>query len=125
MNEKRRVPSEEDIARARRRDAERWSGVSRVCESVRSQFVDETPLREILTLPQGDGAYRAYAFYARESDVAACQANGVSDQIVAFLRAELERVRGTAPGQLEVAFEFDSTENVDAKFGGDYFKRLR
>jgi hypothetical protein len=125
MTERRRVPSKDDIARARRLDAERSRGLETICESVRSRFRDATAFREVFVLPQGDGAYRAYVFYSRESDVGACQTSGASDSIVAFVRARLDRLRGTSPGELDVTFEFDSEENVDANFGGDYFKRLR
>ncbi len=125
MTEKRRVPSKDDIARARRLDAERSRGLETICESVRSRFRDAAAFREIFVLPQGDGAYRAYVFYSRATDVGACQTSGVSDAVVAFVRAQLEQLRGTCPGELDVAFEFDSEENVETNFGGDYFKRLR
>jgi hypothetical protein len=52
--------------------------------------------------------------------------SGVTQEIEDFVYAELERAGRGGKGDIRVAFEFDSDENVNASFEGDYFNcRLR
>jgi hypothetical protein len=51
--------------------------------------------------------------------------SGVTDDIGDFIYAELERVGRGTRGEITVAFEFDSDENVQEHFEGDYLLRLR
>ncbi len=62
---------------------------------------------------------------AEETDLEACKASGISQEMVDFVSLELERVGRGKPEGLKVAFEFDSDENVAANFEGNYFLRLR
>jgi hypothetical protein len=76
-------------------------------------------------IAEGDKKFRAYIFYNKNEDIQTYSDNGVSQQIVDFVYAELERQKRGKRDEIDVAFEFDSHENVRAKYDGDYFLRLR
>jgi hypothetical protein len=119
------IPSDEDFARAERLDRERWRNVEMVRKRVIAHFKRICPLYDVCLLPQGDPDFRAYVFFEKDRDVEACKNSGIVQQMTDFVYAELELAGRGKRGDITVAFEFDSDENVMAKFAGDYFLRLR
>ncbi|HZZ70955.1 MAG TPA: hypothetical protein VFE24_01805 [Pirellulales bacterium] len=69
--------------------------------------------------------FRTYVFFEKDEDIKACQGNGVIRDMIGFVYDELERAGRGKRGEITVGFEFDSDENVAAKFEGDYLLRLR
>ena len=57
-----------------------------------------------------------------EPDIAECEASGVNQMMRDFVYDGLEKC---GRGKNTVAFEFDSFENVEKNFEGNYFLRLR
>jgi len=104
---------------------ERFRGVDEVRESVLGKFTGLCPLHDFHLLPQRDVDFRAYIFFERHVDVDACEADGISREIVDYVYSELERVGRGGRKDIVVAFEFDSDEDVKANFEGNYFLRLR
>lgn len=120
-----RVPSDEDFARADRLMAERDRNLDVVSTNVKKRFNNICPLHNFYILWQRDVDFRAYVFFKEDKDIEECKVKGVFNEITDFVYAELERAGRGKRGEIEVAFEIDSDENVTANFEGDYFLRLR
>ena len=118
------IPTEADFKRAKRRMRERFRGVDEVSQSVVSAFETRVPLHYFYLMPQRND-FRAYVFYNTDEEVRRFEALGLNQEIRDFVYTELERVGRGARDQIHVEFEFDSYENVEAKYEGDYFLRLR
>lgn len=119
------LPSDEDFARADRWVSEAWRNLDEVCEAVKQIFSPLCRLHNIYILPQGDVTFRAYIFYVSDKDIKSCEEQGITERMKDSIYEELERAGRGKKGDITVAFEFDSDENVDRCFGGDYFDRLR
>jgi len=71
-------------------------------------------------------AFGVYVFYRESNQVESSAASGLSDEIKEAVLVALESVGRGQRSELNVRFEFDSDENVQKNFGGDYFwRRLR
>ncbi len=120
-----KIPSEADFARAKRLAEERSRNLSLVSARVKQSFKDRCPLHNVYILPQRDVDFRAYVFFRTDRDLKECEAEGITQEIRDAIYSELERVGRGRRNEITVAFEFDSDENVEANFEGDYFLRLR
>jgi len=120
-----KIPSEEDFNQASKLMEQRANGLETVRGIVKKHFKSICPMHEFYILPQRDVNYRAYVFYENTNDIHECDANGVSDLISVFVCEKLELLSLQKRGELKIAFEFDSHENVNSKFDGDYFLRMR
>ena len=146
------IPSDEDFARADRLDRERHRNLDKVSKNVSRHFEKVRPLYRFYIFEEGNVKFRACVFFEKEEDiqahlnrgvlrdtseevllffkgeprvVRASQISGDLQEIVDFVYAELERQGRGKRGDITVAFEFDSDEDVNANFEGDYFLRLR
>ena len=119
------IPTEEDFARAERLDRLRWRNLDRVPERVIEHFGGICPLVTFHLLPQGDDGFRGYVFFEKTKDIAECRNTGIVQAIEEFVYNQLELLGRGKKGDIEIAFEIDSDENVAANFDGDYFLRLR
>jgi hypothetical protein len=119
------IPTDEDFARAEALDRERSRNLDDVCEAARRRFEKVCAFHDIYILPQQDVTFRAYVFFDEDKDIEVCRRSGVVHDIIDFVYAELERAGRGKRGDITVAFEFDSDENVTVNYEGDYFLRLR
>lgn len=121
----RKIPSDEEFARADRLDKERSRNLDAVSKNVTEHFRDSCRLYKVFILPQRDVNFRAYVFFYRNTDVKECERSDSLRAIQDFILSELERQGRGKKEDITVAFEFDSDENVTANYEGDYFLRLR
>jgi hypothetical protein len=121
------IPSEEDFARADAYMREVYRNIDQADKSASQYFreICQEHSHYFYLLPEGEKEFRAYIFYKNNKDIAIYKANGIEKKMEDFIYAELERQGRGKKEDITVAFEFDSDENVTAKFGGDYFLRLR
>jgi len=119
------IPSEEDLARAKRKMAERDRNLTEICESVKKRFMSLCPLHNVYVLWQRDVDFRAYVFFKNDKDIVDCKGNGTTTAIEDAVYEELESCGRGKRGEIVVSFEWDSDENVDNKYDGDYPIRLR
>ena len=119
-----KIPTEAELERASALADERARHLDDVREAVLARFRSRG-LQEFLILDQIDVDFRAYAFVARDADIEALHRSGLDRELSDFVYAELERRGRGSHDQIRVAFEFDSTENVDANFRGSYYLRAR
>ena len=124
MNESSHIPSEKDFERASRRMREKARSLDVVREAVLKKF-GGTCLHEFFILDQRDVDFRSYVFFKDAKDLEESTQRALDQEIIRFVYQELERVGRGSKNNIEVAFEFDSHENVKIKYGGDYYLRLR
>ena len=125
MSRRKLTPSKEDFARAKAIMRSNDRGLSKVRNCVLSKF-GEHGLHEffILYSPKAN-KFRAFVFYSSDSQIDEAEKSGLSSIIK---NAVLESLKDVGRGQgdrVNVEFEFDSHENVEAKYHGDYYSRLR
>ena len=73
----------------------------------------------------GTEGFRAYMFFEKDKDIKACKNNGIIRDLIDFVYDALERAGRGRRQDVTVGFEFDSDENVEANYEGDYLLRLR
>lgn len=119
------IPSEEDFARAKKFMAERYRNLDAVENAVKRRFLSHCPLHNVYLLAQEDVDFRAYVFFKKDADVVTCKADGTTLAIEDAFYHELARFGRGKRGEIVVAFEWDSDENVERNYDGDYLSRLR
>ena len=122
-----KIPSDEAFARAKKRMRERDRNMDHVNYALREYFKEVCPdkAHDSHVMAEDDSRFRAYIFYKKVKDVQVCEENGVSSQLQQFVYDELERQGRGTKDSVAVSFEFDSDENVQSNFEGDYFLRMR
>ena len=70
-------------------------------------------------------ALGSFVFFGWERQIEEAEKSGLASQIRQAVVEELERVGRGNRDTMKVDFEFDSHENMEANFEGDYFLRLR
>lgn len=119
------VPSEEDFARASAAIKERSRGLSEVRQKILDHFRSSGELHEFFILDCAERSFRAYVFYPREKDVEMARKSGLESRVKDSVFKELANVGRGGRDTIEVKFEWDSHENVERHFEGNYFNRLR
>jgi hypothetical protein len=120
-----KIPSDDEFVKASKYMDEQSRNLDKVCDKVIHHFKNICPLHDFYLLDQIDVDFRAYVFFKEDKDILECQRNGIIQDIMDIVYAELEIAGRGKREDITVAFEFDSDENVTANFGGDYFIRLR
>jgi hypothetical protein len=119
------IPTDDEFKRASKLMEERHRHMEDIRRLLKKHFSKRCPLYDFYVLPQRDVNFRAYVFFEKEEDIERCKKEGIFEQIEEFVLDKLERYGKGKREDISVAFEWDSDENVEAKFGGDYFSRLR
>jgi hypothetical protein len=122
-----KIPTDEDYARAKALMRERDRGMNSASENSLRYFKKICPKDRynLHMIAEDDYKLRTYVFYKKSEDLQIYLDNGVSQQIIEFVYAELERQKRGKRDEIEVELEFDSHENVAANYDGNYFLRLR
>jgi len=119
-----KIPSDEDFERARNLMRERYRNLDNVSENIIHHFKSVCPLHDFYILPQRDVSFRAYVFFEKDINIQESKNIGLNQKIIDLVYSELELAGRGKRDEITVAFEFDSDENVKAKYGGDYHSRL-
>lgn len=131
MRRAQNIPTDEDFARADRLDKERYRNIDKVGENVLKFFKKICPQSYslnsygVFTFVEEPMEFRVYIFYRLDSDIKESERNGTQQELIDFVYAELERNDRGRREEIKVEFEFDSDENVEANYEGDYYLRLR
>ncbi len=122
-----KIPSDDAFARAKRRMKERDRNMDRVNDVFREYFkkICSDRAHDSHIMAEDNFMFRAYIFFNKIKDVQVCEESGVSSQLQQFVYEELERQGRGNRNSMVVSFEFDSDENVQASFEGDYYLRMR
>ncbi|HID08503.1 MAG TPA: hypothetical protein EYP10_15305 [Armatimonadetes bacterium] len=123
---KRNIPSEEDFRRADAADRERHRGLSEVSEQIKNRF-EKSGVHEVFMFYSSKTPNTFYSriFYRWTRQIEEAEKSGLASRIKDAVYEELERVGRGDRKTIKVDFEFDSHENVERDYGGNYFNRLR
>jgi hypothetical protein len=124
MRQERRIPSEQDFARANVKMEESMRDLDKVRASIIERFSPLCRLHNVYVLPEGDLRFRVLFFLETGKDLREVERTHLNQTIVEFAYEEIERVGRGKSKEVAIAFEFDSDENVKAHFQGDYWFRL-
>ncbi|MFZ5637840.1 MAG: hypothetical protein ACOY82_14760 [Pseudomonadota bacterium] len=124
MTEK-NIPSNEDFARAKAAMKKRDQGLSEVRSQVLNQFEARGVHELFVFFSPASNCFGAYVFYDLNAQIDEAKRSGLSEEIETAVLDALERVGRGRRSDLSVNFEFDSHENVEKNYGGDYYDRLR
>lgn len=121
------IPSEEDFARAHAAMRERDQGLSDVRSIILGRFQKDGLHEAFIHYSPANKRFFAQLFFLRDDQIQEADKSGLVSQIKQTAIEEMERAgRGDRDViKIEFEFEFDSHENVEANFDGDYFLRLR
>ena len=119
------IPTDEDFKRAEAADAERNRGLSDVSSSILRRFCGNDVHEVFMFFSPRKDVFGAFIFFRMDEQIRAAEKSGLSSQIKNAVVEELERVGRGNRDTIKVDFEFDSHENVEANFEGDYYLRLR
>ena len=67
----------------------------------------------------------AHIFYCVEIQIKESESSGLSKRIKQEIVEELAKVGRGSPENINIVFDFDSHENVEKNYEGDYYLRLR
>lgn len=119
------IPTDEDFKRAEAADAERNRGLSDVSSHILRCFGGNDVHQVFMFYSPRIEAFGAFVFFRTNKQIEAAKKSGLCEQIKQAVIEELERVGRGTRDTMKVDFEFDSHENVEANFEGDYYLRLR
>lgn len=123
MSEK-NIPSKEDFARAKAAMRKNDQGLADVRAQILSEFAARG-VRELFVLfSPASNCFGVYVFFHLSTQIEEAERSGLAEQIKAAVLDALERVGRGHRSSLNVSFEFDSHENVERDYGGNYYERL-
>ncbi|MCP3920954.1 MAG: hypothetical protein GY714_00055 [Desulfobacterales bacterium] len=122
---KNNIPSEEDFRRAEIADRERQKGLSEVRDHILNRFSKEGVYNFFILFSPEKNYFGAFVFYRWDKQITEAKESGLSSKIVSAVYEELEKAGRGTRSTIEVEFEFDSHENVERNYEGDYYMRLR
>lgn len=118
------IPSDEDFARASAVLKKRSRGLSDVREKILRRFQNKGEIHEFFILDCSENSFRAYIFYRWDKQIKEAERTGLASQIQDAVFDELNNVGRGDRNSIDVKFEFDSHENIDQKYEGNYYNRL-
>ncbi len=120
-----KIPSEEEFARAEALEEERDKGLSEVRDKLLEQFKDKGVHEVFMFFSPDTETFGAYVFYLTDKLIDEAKKSGLASQIEEAVYEELENVGRGDRNSLKLDVEFDSHENVENNYDGDYYDRLR
>ncbi|CAM4419521.1 MAG: hypothetical protein LEGION0403_FIIPPAGN_02142 [Legionella sp.] len=121
----RRIPTEADFARADAEDAKRNRGLSDICERIVNKYKLKNIHKVFAFYSQRGDSFGFYIFYNFDYQIKEARDSGLEEVLKRDVLQELEIEGRGKMDKLKVDFEFDSHENVEKNYEGDYFLRLR
>ena len=118
------IPSEEEFTRASEILRERSYGLSELRDEVLTKFRDEF-IHEFFIFDVSDCSFKAYVFFQLEQQRKELIGTKFTFELEAYIYRQLEKFGRGKRENLQLEIEIDSHENVELKYGGDYFSRLR
>lgn len=120
----RKIPTEEELLHASNVLRRRARGLSKVREVLRGKFAT-TPMHDIFVMDRSEHEFHAFVFYKNKQHVDKAAKSGLSQEITDAIFEELEVSGRGGRSENELVVEFDSDENVQEEYEGDYYLRLR
>lgn len=119
------VPSQQDFARAKAAMRKDDQGLADVRRKIMNEF-GSRGIRQVFTLySRATNSFGVFVFFQSSTEVASAHESGLVSEIEGAALQALEEVGRGTKSSIDVRFEFDSDENVQMDFAGDYSRRLR
>lgn len=118
------IPSKEDFARAKAAMKKNDQGLSEVRGQLLNQFGVRGVHELFVLFSPALSCFGVYVFYRLNSQIEEAELSGLAEEIKAAIFEALERVGRGPRESLNVKFEFDSHENVEKEYDGNYYDRL-
>lgn len=119
------VPSQQDFARAKAAMRKDDQGLADVRRQIMNEF-GSRGIRRVFTLySRATNSFGVFVFFQSSTEVASAHESGLVSEIEGAALQALEEVGRGTKSSVDVRFEFDSDENVQMDFAGDYSRRLR
>ncbi len=118
------TPSKEDFARAKAVMKKNDQGLSEVRAKILNQFGDRGVHELFILFSPASNCFGVYVFYKINSQIEEAKLSGLAEEIKVNILEALERVGRGSREILNVNFEFDSHENVEKYYDGNYYDRL-
>lgn len=122
---KSKIPTEEEFARASAALESGSRGLSQIRENILCNYAQKYKLHEFFIFDSTETSFRAYVFFKKEKDVRNAKSKGLAEEIKSMVYRELKDANRGVRGNIDLFVEFDSHENIEDNFDGDYFDRLR
>jgi hypothetical protein len=119
------IPSDDEFARAKRAMAELDRNLEHVTQLVIGRCSKFCRIHNMYILWQRDVDFRVYVFFSTDADIREYSECGITKTIEEYVYNELELAGRGKRSDITVAFEYDSDENVQRHYDGDYLARLR
>jgi hypothetical protein len=103
-----------------------FDGLDEVSAAFTARFSALCPLDYFSIMPGlGARTFQAYVFLKSHADVLACERTGLDTKMMDAVKDLVGQHRGGDREKFTIEFEFDSWENVERNYEGNYFLRLR
>ncbi len=120
------IPSDEEFARAKAAMRKQDHGLSQVRDRILKRFRERGVHEFFVLFSRPTSTFVAYVFYRCDEEIAKGDDSGFAAEIRDAVFEELAAAAGRGERDtLDVRFEFDSHENIERNFEGDYYNRLR
>lgn len=119
------IPSEEDFARAKAAMRSNDRGLSEVRDDILSRYKAKGLHEFLILYSPSTCTFGAYVFYRWARQIKELEEAGLSAEIRESVLNALTAVGRGNRDLLRVDFEFDSHENIEQNYEGDYYARLR
>ena len=122
---KRNIPSEEEFERASAAMRVRDLGLGEVCARIMERFNAQSLREAFIFYSEDKNTFFVSLFFCLSKQIKEAEESGLCERIKDALVEELVNVGRGTRDSIKIDVEWDSDENVQANFEGDYFLRLR
>ncbi|MFH1301365.1 MAG: hypothetical protein ABIK07_09915 [Planctomycetota bacterium] len=123
-SDKNNFPTKEEFARAKAEMRYEERGLNVVCDQVLKRFHKRGVHECYLFFGSDPDGFVARVFYLKDSMIAEGEQSGLSSEIKEAIYDELTAVGRDELTLHNLTVKFDSHENVEKNYGGNYYKRL-
>jgi hypothetical protein len=118
------IPTEEEFEKASEALRKRSYGLSEIRDEILKKFKEQN-IYEFFIFDVSEKSFKAYVFFRWDWQRKELSKTKIAGEIEDFIYQQLENFGRGKKVDLQLEIEFDSHENVELKYDGDYFSRLR
>ena len=124
MGQNRDIPSDENFRRASEAIRKRSRGLSEIRDEILNKFRGSV-IHEFFIFDLSEKSFKAFVFYNTNKQLEESDNTEFAEELQETIFELLEKFGRGKREDIDLKLEFDSHENVNQLFGGDYFTRLR
>lgn len=124
MSRDKNIPAEEDFARASKALSHRSRGLSEIRGEILNKFKDKD-VYEFFIFDTSEKSFKAYVFFRWDWQRTELSKSKLTMELEKNIYRLLEDSGRGSKDELQIEIEFDSHENVELNYAGDYYSRMR